>query len=586
MRGWVIGGLFVVAGLAGGALLLGPRLAGPALRASVEMALDLVPAEARLRHGTLSYHPTTDRLVLDSLSFTVLDSAGRPVEVVAEGIEIDGALPANLFSIVDARAYASNIRGIAPLPLAARLAVRKLAVTSVGDTLAMADLEVLHPAARQFASPPPQSLADLQQIEASRVEDIVRGLLWQAMGTATVSVTAADGREWMHLTQMQLGPYEGQRLGTAEVASLMLRSEQSSLDITNLSVERLDLAALVVPLGSRGAGAGAGLLRALSFEHAMFARAAFVDATNSGSGSLGKLEVTGVRAAQAASVSLSDIGIVTTNGTFRLAGVHLRNLDATRLQADLLAGAGELSSGAVRLGEYEMRGLSVELPSGGPVTVARVLMNGLSYSEDVPTACKLLIEGLTIPVASLGNEDARRPFIDMGYSDLVFDLSLDYAYDPVLRIVDLRKVALGLKDGGTLTLAATIEGIAPDAFGGNPMSAMAAAADARLRAATLSFEDQSLVRRGLDFAAKGWGLKPEQALAEIRTALETSLKTARSNVTRNAVRSVIAFLNNPGRLVIQLDPAQPVGMEQIQTVAGETDMLASLLNLTVAAEKR
>jgi len=156
----------------------------------------------------------------------------------------------------------------------------------------------------------------------------------------------------------------------------------------------------------------------------------------------------------------------------------------------------------------------------------------------------------------------------------------------VLRIVDLRKVALGLKDGGTLTLAATIEGIAPDAFGGNPMSAMAAAADARLRAATLSFEDQSLVRRGLDSAAKGWGLKPEQALAEIRTALQTSLKTARSNVTRNAVRSVIAFLNDPGRLVIQLDPAQPVGMEQIQTVAGETDMLASLLNLTVAAEKR
>jgi len=586
MRGWVIGGLFVVAGLVGGALLLGPRLAGPALRASIEMALDLVPAGANLRHGALSYQPMTDRLVLDSLSFTLTGADGRPVEVVAEGIEVEGALPSNLFNIVDARAYASNTRGIAPLPLAARIAVHKLAVTSVGDTLSMADLEVLNPAARQFASPPPQSLAELQQIEAAGIEDIVRGLIWQALGTATVSVTGADGREWLHLARVQLGPYEGQRLGMAEVASLMLRSEQSSLDITNLSVDRLDLAALVVPLASQGPGAGAGLLKALSFEHATFARAAFVDARDSGSGSLGKVEVTGVKAAQAASVSLGDVGIVTTNGTFRLAGARLLNLDATRLQADLLAGGGDLPSGAVRLGEYEMTGLSVELPSGGPVTVARVLMNGLSYADDVPTGCQLLIEGLTVPVASLGNEDERRPFLDMGYSDLVFDLSLDYAYDPVLRLVDLRKVALGLKDGGTLSLTATIEGIAPDAFGGNPMSAMAAAADARLRAATLSFEDQSLVRRGLGFAAKGWGLNPEQALTEVRNTLQTSLKTARSNVTRNAVRSLIAFLNDPGRLVIQLDPAQPVGMEQIQTVAGETDMLASLLNLTVAAEKR
>ncbi len=586
MRGWVIGGLFVVAGLAGGALVLGPRLAGPALRASIETALDLAPAGANLRHGALSYHPTSDRLALDSLSFTLADASGSPVEVVAEGIEVDGALPANLFSVVDARAYASNTRGIAPLPLAARIAVRKLVVTSAGDTLSLAELEVLNPAARQFASPPPQSIAELQGIDAGRVEDIVRGLIWQTLATATVSVTGADGQEWLHLARVELGAYEGQRLGTAQVASLMLRAEQSSLDITNLSVDRLDLAALVMPLGSQGADTGPALLKALSFEHAIFARASFVDAVDSGSGSLGKVEIADVRAAQAASISLSDVGIVTTNGTFRLAGARLLNLDATRLQANLLAGGADLPSGAVRLGEYEMTGLSVDLPAGGPVTVARVLMNGLSYADDVPTGCQLLIEGLKVPVASLGNEEERRPFLDLGYSDLVFDLSLDYAYDPVLRIVDLRKAALGLKDGGTLSLAATIEGIAPDAFGGNPMSAMAAAADARLRGATLTFEDQSLVSRGLGLAAKGWGLNPEQAMTEVRATLQTSLKTAHSNVTRNAVRSVIAFLNDPGRLVIQLDPAQPVGMEQIQTVAGETDMLASLLNLTVAAEKR
>lgn len=586
MRGWVIGGLFVVAGLAGGALLLGPRLAGPALRASVEMALDMAPAAVGLRHGALTYHPTTDRLALESLAFSLTDAAGRPLQVVAEGIEIDGALPANLYRVVDARAYAADSRSIAPQALAARLAIRRLMVTTAENIYLITDLDVLNPGARQFASPPPQSMAELQALDAGRLEDIVRGLTWQSVGAAVVSVTLPAGPEWMHATHVDLGAFEGQRLATAGVASLKLRAEQNSLDITNLSIGRLDVAALIRPLGEDGPGSGAGLLKALSFERAGLASASFVDATDSSSGSLGKVEMAGVNGAQAASISLSDVGVVTGNGTFRLAGVRLASLDATRLQAALVAGTADVTSGAVRLGEYEMTGLSVELPSGGPVTVARVLMNGLSYADDVPTGCQLLIEGLKVPVASLGDEEARRPFLDLGFGDLVFDLQLDYAYDPVLRLVDLRKVSLGLVEGGTLSLAATIEGIAPDIFGGNPMAAMAGATDARLRVATLTYEDLSLVGRGLAFAGKGWGLTPEQALGEIRNTLQTSLKTARSNVTRNAVRSLIAFLNEPGRLVVQLQPAQPVGLEQIQAVAGETDMLASLLNLTVVAEKR
>jgi hypothetical protein len=584
MRKWLIGGVLLVAALAIGAIVVGPRLSGSAVKAAAEAALASFPPEAKLRHGELGYETGSDRLILDTLAFTVTDSAGRPVDLAFEGIALDGLKPLNARKVFDPAAYEGAARDAAILPLAERAAARRLVVTSNGETVTYADVELLKPAARQFSAPPPRSLAELRSLDPARVEDMVRAVTWAGFRSGTVTVVGAGSKEVARAAGLAMGPYDGSRLARFEVTGLAAAPENGTLALDTLWLENLDVAALAALRGGDDAKAGAAFLAALAFEKAALGNLSFADTADGSSGRLGALKLNGVGGARAQAIGVSDFTVKTADGALQLGGIRLTGLDASRLQAALAEGREDVSGGAVRLAEYEMTALSVALPHGGPVTVARVAVNGVTYADDVPTAGVLTVDDVKVPVTAIDAEEDRRPFVEMGYADLVFDLAADYAYDPGRKLVDLRKVELSMADGGVLSLAAAIDGLAPDAFGGNPMAAMAASADARIRTVELSYADKSLVRRAIAFAAKEQGTTPAAIVADARRALEAEAKSAKGNVTREAIRSIVAFLENPGRIVLRVAPSQPIGMNELEALGDDPDLIAKALNLKVVAE--
>jgi hypothetical protein len=584
MRKWLISGVLLVAALAIGAIVVAPRLSGSAVKAAAEAALASFPPEAKLRHGTLGYEAASDRLTLDTLAFTVTDSAGRPIDLAFEGLALDGLKPLNARKVFDPAAYEGGARDTATLALAERAAARRLAVTSTGETVTYADVELLKPATRQFSAPPPHNLAELRALDPARVEDLVRAVSWAGLRSGTVTVVGAGSKEIARAAGLALGPYDGSRLARFEVTGLAAAPENGTLALDTLSVDQLDVAALAALRGGDDAKAGAAFLAALAFEKAALGNLSFTDAADGSSGGLGRLELDGIGGAKAKAIGVSDLSVKTADGALQLGGIRLAGLDASRLQSALAEGREEIGSGAVRLDEYEMTALSVALPHGGPVTVARVAVNGVTYAGDVPTAGVLTVDDVKVPVTAIESEEDRKPFVDMGYSDLVFDLAADYSYDPGQKLVDLRKMELSMADGGVVSLAAAVDGIAPDAFGGNPMAAMAASADARIRTVELSYADKSLVRRAIAFAAKEQGTTPAAIIAGARRSLEAEAKSAKGNVTRDAIRSIVAFLENPGRIVLRVAPSQPIGVGELEALGDDPDLIAKALNLKVVAE--
>ena len=604
MRKWVVGGLLLVAALAGSMLVVGPRLSGLAVRAAVETALASLPPEAQVRHGAISYDPIANRLVISSLSMVLSEQAEAEKaegEAAGEGeaapegearttfglsvedLAISGLDTAAVFAVLDPRGYGAGTRELVATALADRVTIGHLVVAGPGETLSLADLDVTDLAARQFREPPPPDLAGWRDLGPARVEDILRALAWSGLRVGGLSVAGPDGGERARIAHADLGAWSEGRLDRGEIMGLVARGEGGSVDLAGLSVERIDAAGLVLVAAESGPRARARLLEALAADRAILTGLSFVDAGDGSSGKLARLELAGVREARAASILVESLGFVTADGVVRVGMARFGGLDATRLAEVLSVGAGELSSSTVRLDEYEVVDLAVTLPASGVVSVGRVAMNGLAYAGEVTTAGRLAITGIKVPVTSIVDESERRPFVEMGYDDLVFDVALDYSFDPESRAMDLRKFELGLQNGGTLTLSASLRGLDPALFVGNPMATLTSADEARLETATLSYVDRSFARRAIAFAAKGWGVTPEIAVADTRRLLEGLARNKKSPVSRDLVAEFGRFLSDPGRIDFRAAPSRPLSLAEIQTAMADTDGLFRLLNLTASA---
>ncbi|WP_416355424.1 hypothetical protein ACLNGM_14205 [Aureimonas phyllosphaerae] len=228
----------------------------------------------------------------------------------------------------------------------------------------------------------------------------------------------------------------------------------------------------------------------------------------------------------------------------------------------------------------------VELRTGGG--------NGTAYSGTFG------VQRFTVDTQATGGEGGSAVMADLGYQQLVGTMTGNGSWNPQSGALTLDPLQIAVDNAGTLNFAYTITGYTPSfiqslsqlsqqmqASGGqNEASGMAVIgliSQLYLQSAELSFTDNSLTNRLLEYYAKQNNQTREQMVSGLVGSLPLALAYIQNPDFQAQVSGAVKdFLENPQSLRISIAPAAPVPATQILGAAmGAPQTLPQVLNLSV-----
>ncbi|MGH7103329.1 MAG: hypothetical protein ACREFJ_13120 [Acetobacteraceae bacterium] len=258
-----------------------------------------------------------------------------------------------------------------------------------------------------------------------------------------------------------------------------------------------------------------------------------------------------------------------------VAGLHARQpLEKILTQSEF---APKMLDG-LAIGRIEMAGMALKPPKGAAIALGTFALSRIAVSDGLPVSAQLAWNGLRLTPAEMPDAKARLAFEQLGLDSMT--ISLDAAYNwelPASRLA-LQNVRLNVAELGSLSLSASLVGVAPsrDTFD-----------RASLAHAVLRYRDGSLIARSLKAAAIAMHADPAQFRQQIVALVHSRMSEfADSPAIAQAAKAITAFLDSPQSLTIELAPPAPV---PLTTLRNSSTMpppeLASLLGLQVTANQ-
>ncbi|NJM30087.1 MAG: hypothetical protein HC855_08255 [Rhizobiales bacterium] len=261
--------------------------------------------------------------------------------------------------------------------------------------------------------------------------------------------------------------------------------------------------------------------------------------------------------------------------------------------------AGEIVSAIPRVGRMEFSGLSTGIPGTAPFSLKRYMATSEGGSALFPKRAEGRIEELVIPEALLMSDpQAREVFTALGYNSLTIDLDGAATHDAGSGAYDT-KVTLGTKEAGKLKLDYAIGGLteqvvnqffavilsAPPQGDPDPAQIMAAMAPLTFDGLTLRFEDASLTKRLVGFAAKMQGMDENSVKANATALATLGLSQLKSPELMQQVTAAIGgYLGDPKSFTISIKPQKPLGLMDFMALNPNDPAAAvNLLGVSVRA---
>ena len=235
------------------------------------------------------------------------------------------------------------------------------------------------------------------------------------------------------------------------------------------------------------------------------------------------------------------------------------------------------------LGLIEFLGVDINVVGGTRLKMDVNRLEMADFINRIPTKVTSTLENLQIAVAGL-EEDARQIFERMGYEQINVSYSLSLLWNEAREVLSLIS-RNALEDGGTLDADLEIGGIPRSVFE-NPETAQNVLAFLTFNAASIVFDDDSLLDRAVAAAAEQQGKAPEQLKQEVVGALPFLLGALNNPDFVAEVGNVVAkLLDEGGTLKATAKPGAPVSIMQV--IAGGATApgaLIDLLEIEVTAE--
>lgn len=235
------------------------------------------------------------------------------------------------------------------------------------------------------------------------------------------------------------------------------------------------------------------------------------------------------------------------------------------------------------LGLIEASGIDVNIKDepGFKLGLSRLEMG--DFIGRLPTRVSSTLENLEFNVADLEAE-GREVFEKMGYERINLSYVLSLIWDEASEILSLES-RNALDDGGTLNAAVEI-GSVPRSVFEDPETAQNALAFLTFNAASMVFDDNSIVDRAIEATASDQGKSADQLKQELLGALPFVMSALnKPDFVDEVAKAVSKLLSEGGSLTATAQPDQPVSvMQVIAGGAAAPGTLVDLLKVEVIAE--
>jgi hypothetical protein len=252
-----------------------------------------------------------------------------------------------------------------------------------------------------------------------------------------------------------------------------------------------------------------------------------------------------------------------------------------------------------KIGRLSLSGLEAGLPGSDPVTLESYEAKLSGKYAMLPEDAKASLKNLMIPRGVLtATPESREVFDALGYNELVLNMDGKGTYAETTGAYSTES-KIAVTDAGSLNLAYALGALTPDRLKQaltpilmakpdeepNPLLMIAALGPMSIDGFTLRFEDASLTRRLLSFAAKMQGTDEQTLIGNIGAMVQLGLSQLKQpELTAQAVAAVNSFLANPKSITISLKPQKPVTIQELMMLDPNNPGAAlGLLGATVSA---
>ncbi len=235
------------------------------------------------------------------------------------------------------------------------------------------------------------------------------------------------------------------------------------------------------------------------------------------------------------------------------------------------------------LGLIEVAGIDLKIQDEPGIKLGLNRLEMGDFIGRLPTRVSSSLENLEFNVADLETE-AREVFEDMGYQRVNLSYMVSLVWNEASEILSLVSKN-ALEDGGTLDASVDI-GSVPRSVFENPETAQNALAFLTFNAASMVFNDNSIVDRAIEATAGKQGKSAEQLKQELLGALPFLMSALNKPDFVDEVAGAVANLLSEGSsLTATAQPDQPVSvMQVIAGGAAAPGTLVDLLKIDVVAE--
>jgi len=322
---------------------------------------------------------------------------------------------------------------------------------------------------------------------------------------------------------------------------------------------------------------------------------------NKGAGSVARIAYTGATGSQASEMRLEGLDITDADsrvkiGTVSLSGFSLaptleglKTLDAKAL-ADLDSAA--LRSLIPTLGTLRITDMDIDAPMAEdkPGERMRVALGLMEVTADkpvngIPTNIRLEQRNLSATLPDDSDDELVQQLKALGYTSFEGSFAVAATWDEASQEIAIREFSVDSKDMGSLRLTGLIGNVSRDLFSPDEATASAALISAKAKSASIVVENNGLVERYLEQAAKDEGTTPDllQKLYAGATPLVLSGMIGNSEQARTLGQAVARFIEKPGRLAIDAEPKNSSGFGLMDVMLA-SDPKAALEKLKITAK--
>ncbi|WP_415714937.1 hypothetical protein [Maridesulfovibrio sp.] len=224
-------------------------------------------------------------------------------------------------------------------------------------------------------------------------------------------------------------------------------------------------------------------------------------------------------------------------------------------------------------------GLDCRFASGARCSVRKLEVESFDREHKLPRFFRGRIQGVSIPVEFVNLGTLARDFRKMGYEKLDFDLFADYSYEDETKRLSVKSINF---DGTDLCRVNAGFSLGDVSLRGPGISGFIGTS---MLDGSLVWQDLSLVEKMVSFSAESEGLARSLYREKLLESLQLDMQQARSlgnGYAENFYAEFIKFIENPERLVVRVEPTEPVPLLYL-FMGRSFEELLDLYGITVEA---